>query len=413
MGRVSLVCALLSMTSIAYAQPAPAPPQRTIFKIIANVRAADFERPGEVTIALWDSVSLFAVSSPRRDEIEALSAVLDAADRSNRAAVITFDAASGRVDPSAGRLVFAICTASLDEISFNSRHHCREGARSSRSTRWQHSLAMAVAEAEAGNFEIGRTLLDTVLAAKDLPSPARTIALQARVSALMSIGESASFASPAADQAHFAALKDSRALVALDPDNKEPAIQAALLLGYLGDDGGAAIAFREIIKRWPENTANLGVSLAVVIRQKGDFEQSLSQLNDVAANHGDELGMRYYYHRGWTLLMLDRFDEAIEAFNNGMETQADYPWAFIRRGCAEASVGRLAKASDDFDQGMMLLNRFAPNAPSSSFTDNLAQLMAIKRKLASASGRATPMLNLCNGFSGLGDQSRAKSKLLD
>ena len=376
------------------------------------IKQAELDDPKQARIEPWGSVAALTVSKPTQDERAKLSAVIDAAYASNRSPVITFDAASGAIEPDGKRVAYSICTAALDEIVFRSRRKCVDGSRSPNPVSWRRALPNAIAEAEAGDVAKGRAMLDAVLDNTHLPTAARALALDARISALEMIGESSEFASAQADQAHFAALQDSRLLGLLRPTEKHPASTTARLLSYVGDYDGASAALHDVIKRFPEEREQASVSLAVVARQKGDLASSLRLLNEVAANDRGNLGMRYFYHRGWTLLKLDLFDEAIASFDEGMDTQADFSGSFILRGCARSSVGQLDLARDDFDHALMLMERFTSQPPTAAEEKDRTQLAAMRR-LVSDGDRRAKRPGLCNDFAGLGDQHRAKSKLLD
>lgn len=75
-------------------------------------------------------------------------------------------------------------------------------------------------------------------------------------------------------------------------------------------------------------------------------------------------GMRFHFHRGFTLLMLGRNAEAIAELDRGLETQGDYSSAYRLRSCARARLGQIEGALGDQERALELLAGAARDNPS-------------------------------------------------
>jgi tetratricopeptide (TPR) repeat protein len=87
-------------------------------------------------------------------------------------------------------------------------------------------------------------------------------------------------------------------------------------------------------------------------KEKGQFDESLIHIEEygkcVFEGH-EKYPMVYYYHKGWALYELEKYQEAIESFNAGMLVQKDYPFAHFRRGLAYEALGKKEAAESDYE----------------------------------------------------------------
>jgi tetratricopeptide (TPR) repeat protein len=123
--------------------------------------------------------------------------------------------------------------------------------------------------------------------------------------------------------------------------------------------------------------------------------------------------MKFHYHRGWTLSQLGRFDEALADFSEGLKTQPDYAWAYVRRGCANASVGQLAEALADMDMAVLKYAQYMTGEGPGVRHDK-AEFIANSQRLkaAMAGGEHKPIHGLCDNFWGDNGKPRSLSVLL-
>lgn len=117
------------------------------------------------------------------------------------------------------------------------------------------------------------------------------------------------------------------------------------------------------------------ISLAALYRNAGQPERALMLLQKMFEEKigltglGTSPGMPSYYHLGWTLSELQRWPEATEAFTEGLSYQADYGWAYLRRGLAYDMQGNHERAQQDVDRAIKELRIAA--ATSAQYTINI------------------------------------------
>lgn len=140
-------------------------------------------------------------------------------------------------------------------------------------------------------------------------------------------------------------------------DRKEPA-------------GNRAIAYSSRGAAWNAKgdhaRAISDVTRAMQLRGKASFEDYLSRANsyrlsgnpsaaldDIKAAgsaYPDKRGTPYYYHLGWNLYLLGRYDDAIEALTSAIAQQPNYYWAYFWRGLSYDKKGERAKALEDLQK---------------------------------------------------------------
>jgi tetratricopeptide (TPR) repeat protein len=156
---------------------------------------------------------------------------------------------------------------------------------------------------------------------------------------------------------------------------------------------------RQVMSKWPDEDYRVNIRLASIERLRGNYDESLRLLNLVSAKYPMAPGMRFYFHRGWTLTKLQRYDEAIADFTEGLKDQPDYGWANARRACALGQLGQLKPALADIQTAIGSIEQ-DPAANQRNLKHDLARLHAIDGLLNAAidAGSTAPMPAVCEGF---------------
>lgn len=396
-------------------QAAEKPIAHSLFTAHGPLFGNSLDQRDRIWFSSFDEQARYAVDRPSAADVESLADVLRISADPRLSLTIIFDAASGRVDDESGTLVYPICSVALDERKFTSRHACANRAIDEAKASGVELLAIGHALAQEYAPTDATRLLTMALDKGKLSPAARRITLSSRGDAHEVRAYHGEWESVDADRSLIAALADYRALAALEPSDPAPSRSVGRVLGELGDYGAAMNAYRDVIKRWPGEDETVSVSMAAVARNSGDLKQSIEILNGIAERHGTDQGMRYYYHRGWTLTALGRFDEAVAAFSEGMKTQPDYAWAFMKRGCAYASTGQHARALDDVDQAIAITSRIdseLDTAASRADERRRTEIRALLKDAVNAKNTVA-LSSACGGFAGPGENPRSRSQLLD
>ncbi len=133
----------------------------------------------------------------------------------------------------------------------------------------------------------------------------------------------------------------------------------ASVLVRLGAYEDALALLRPILKTSGEMHFRAGIMTAEVLRSLGRHAEALRVLDEVGERDEDILGMMYFYHRGWTLLLLDRNAEAAAAFSDGLKSQRSWPWVYMGRACASHSLGDDVAALSDLRTAVQFADRSA------------------------------------------------------
>lgn len=185
------------------------------------------------------------------------------------------------------------------------------------------------------------------------------------------------------------------------------------VLVHLGAYDDALGLLRQVLEHPDESHFRAGIMAAEVSRRRGAYAESLRILDEVGARDEDELGMMYFYHRGWTLLLLERNPEAAAAFSEGLKSQRSWPWVYIGRACARHRMGDEDAALADLRAAVQLADRRTERDE-----DALAALRAELRNNIAALERHGPAgsarVSACENFQADFDHTlRERSKLLD
>jgi tetratricopeptide (TPR) repeat protein len=190
-------------------------------------------------------------------------------------------------------------------------------------------------------------------------------------------------------------------------------ISRAGVLVQLGAYDDALGLLGQVLKHPGESHFQAGVMAAQVSRQRGAYAESLRFLDEVAARDEADLAMMYFYHRGWTLLLLERNPEAAAAFSDGLKSQRSWPWVYIGRACARHRMGDDDAALADLRTAVQLADRRTAQddqtvkALRAELRNNIAGL---ERNGPPGSAR----VSVCDNFQADFNQTlRERSKLLD
>lgn len=339
--------------------------------------------------------------------------VLAEASRRGMAVRARYDAWAGRADPAGGFVEYPLCSLSVASGASvgDERANCPALAASppeSTEGALARGLALDVARPEQARQLLGRALDDPRLAA-----PLRAVALEARAGAAEIVAASLPFAGETFDRAVADALADDRAWVAVAPDNAEAQYAVARQLGDLGGYAEAEAVYRAIGRHWPDEAFNVAVRTGALYRRQGRYADALRMLDDFAAREGPQSGMKFHYHRGWTLILLNRPQEAVNELDQGLASQPDYPYFYFMRACAYGRLGRIGDALADQERGLELL-RGAAEDGGPLFAEQVAIANAgadTLRRLAAAP-RPAPTAIACERLWDREIRSRPRSTLL-
>src|SRR3712207_5858051 len=150
----------------------------------------------------------------------------------------------------------------------------------------------------------------------------RALALKLRGEAAEDQAHEHESASPSFDRLMAEALADFRSWVAVAPEDTDAKIAVSRALNYLGAYDEAIALLEALARVAPERAFDIAIRTGAIYRQQGQYERALRQLDDYAAGAyaagaGENLGMRFHYHRAWTLMLLHRDREAADEVDVG------------------------------------------------------------------------------------------------
>jgi tetratricopeptide (TPR) repeat protein len=331
------------------------------------------------------------------DAARPLIQVVVETSRRRTALRVRYDAWAGRADAAGGFVEYPLCALSVATGASvgDERINCPAPAEPPGDTTdgaLARGLALAGSQPAQARLLLGRALSDQRLTGR-----LRAAALEARGGAAEAIAASLPFAGEAFDQAIISGLADDRAWVAIAPDDVEAHYSVARLLADLGGYAEAETIFRAIGRRWPEEAFNVAVRTGALYRRQSRYAEALRALDDFAAREGPQDGMKYHYHRAWTLTLLNRPRDAVDELGRGLTSQPDYAYAYFMRACAYGRIGRIGEALADQERGLELIagdaDLFGPY-----FRDQIAIARSTAdalRRLA-ATDRSTPTAVACD-----------------
>jgi tetratricopeptide (TPR) repeat protein len=389
---------------------------------MASRDARIFEIPGYV--GDWDTESdtWFAMqgynlrfSIPQNADRGGFWQLLEAAAERGVALRLRFDAAAGRLVDN-GLLLYPLCAVGAANGAWHGDATQNCPPETAVASRAEQLLALGVAQSFEHPETARQTLAEALRAAPALPANGQALALITRAEAAEAISADLELADPAYDRLWADALSDYRRVVALMPDRATARSATASALIALGGYEEALEVYREIGRRWPEQAFQTAVNIGTLYRQQGDYPRALATLDDYARTGDAESmdGMRFRYHRAWTLILLRRDEEALREIETGLRTQPDYAAAYQLRSCARARLGRPAEALEDQRRAMELTAAYF-STPSAATRADLARSRAVIALLeqAVAARRSSPTAAPCESFWDRWSRPRGRSPLLD
>jgi tetratricopeptide (TPR) repeat protein len=261
----------------------------------------------------------------------------------------------------------------------------------------QASLLRGLAFDEALHYEDAVKALDVALAG-GLGDGKRALAYRTRGDALESLAYPPGRRLNDRDDALLArALGDFRRAAQLDPSDFRAVGWQGAINASLGAYQEALAVYEDVARRWPDQYFQVAISRGATFRQMGDYGAALRELDTLVKEHGPQDGMKFHYHRGWTLNKLARYAEAEKEFTAGMANQPDYLWAFAKRACAYAQQGDIAHAVNDQRRAVELWDDVKRDATAISDADTRARLDSVLQNLEAALRTAprTPSAAAC------------------
>jgi tetratricopeptide (TPR) repeat protein len=348
---------------------------------------------------------------PKGAERGAFWRILRAANQGGLSLRYRFDASAGRLNAERGRVEYPLCSI----IAANGARFGDETRncplRPAAGTRGERLLAAGLAAVSPDPERARRSLSEALAARPALPRRGEGLARAARARTAEILAEALD-PGEALDVLMAEALVDYRRLAVLAPDSLAPQLSLANVLRDLGGYAEAAAIYEDIGRRWPDESFELAMSTSVLARQQGEYERALGLL-DAYARVGEpvSLGMRFYYHRGWTLGLLGRSEEAIADLDRGLAAQPDYSSAFMLRACMNARLGRFDEALSDQERALELHAGSPPNATTTGMIEE-SRAAAAGLRAAIAAARTEPSPIGCGGWDRWG-RPRARSPLLN
>jgi tetratricopeptide (TPR) repeat protein len=331
------------------------------------------------------------------DAARPLIQVVVEASRRGTALRVRYDAWAGRSDAAGGYVEYPLCALSVATGASvgDERANCPAPAEPPDDT-MDRALALGLALADSQPAQ-ARQLLGRAVNDPHLAGRLRAVALEARGSAAEALAASLPFAGEAFDQSIVDGLADYRAWLAIAPDDVEAHYSVARMLADLGGYADAEAVYRAIGRHWPDEAFNVAVRTGALYRRQGRYVDALRALDDFAAREGPQDGMKFHYHRGWTLTLLNRPQEAIEELSRGFASQPDYAYAFFMRACAYGRIGRIGEALADQERGLELIGGRAGEAgPYFRGQMEIATSTADALRRLAATHRSTPTAIACD-----------------
>lgn len=351
---------------------------------------------------------------PGGGEREAYWAVIDAAGERNVALSVRFDAAAGRLGAGDAYMVYPLCSIAADNgASLGDEARNCPAAAAGAEGEAERLLALGAARVEL-DPAAARPILARALATPGLRPRAQVLVLQLQGAAAQALAFDLDPADPAYDRMWAEALAAYRQAMLGLPDHPGPRIAATEALVELGGYEDALALYREVERRWPERAFDVAVGVGAVYRNQGDYRRALGRLDDYARSHGpDAAGMRFHYHRAWTLALLGRDAEAERQVGEGLAAQPDFPSAYLLRSCVRARLGRPDEALADQRRAVALLGDTItrPTAAGAIELERGRRMIALLEQ-AVAARRRGPLAEPCAGHWERWVRPRQRSALL-
>ena len=194
----------------------------------------------------------------------------------------------------------------------------------------REASTQATSENSKGEFTDARKMVELLsgcIAGPEIPAKAKAVAYQLRSRAYGQLGE------------HPQAIADQETAYRLNP---------------------SANTGWDIITR-AETYRNAGQAAHALTLLQDMFDQRIGLFGK-----GTTPGMPSYYHLGRTLVELQQWPEAAEAFTEGLTYQPDYPWAYLYRAVAYDALDYQQWATADVCKAMKLIDATSASAKEQS-----------------------------------------------
>lgn len=410
--------ALLIMVGLLAAQPpaasATSGAEAAVERIVttSGYYAGVDEAEDGVRIRLDDTPLRFRLPQLSEAELAPFVQLVATASRRGFALRVRFDGTAGRMDARTGTVSYPLCSLSVGNVQplGDEALNCPVVAAPSQRTSFS-SVARGLAARSTPDAAI--RLLGHALADPGLAAPVRATALRARGEAAEALAGHREWGGEAFDRLMIAALADYRARVAIDPDNPDALYAVGKALSDLGAYDDALTIYDMIGRRWPDEGLRVATRTGAIYRQKGDYQRVLAQLDHYAERAGRPDGMRFAYHRAWTLLLLGRSRDALAEIDRGLQSQPDYSSAWVLRSCADAQLGAIDEARRDQERGLELYEALARDGEPGLEADiargrHLVEVLGTTRGAAAAE----TLNEACRAPWQNYDRSRPRSQLL-
>lgn len=410
--RSATLFILLALTTLAFA----AQSERDVF--VTQGIVADGDDTGDtIWFELMRVDQRFVLQrSDGFGNADAVLAALKASNGTGRSITVYYYAGSGSFTSQTAKPIFVVAKLVYDgrTIEGNSADAVKRMVDNAKGQP-QPVLARAVALYGMGKGREALPSLDEVIAGGRLPANLQALALKTRGGINATDATNEYPPGDARDRLLIAALADFRAWKSAAPDDVEAAFAEGRALLELGAYDEALETFRAALVKWPDEYFWAHIRMGAVYRARGDYAKALEMLDELVAKHGPQDGMAFHYHRGWTLTLLGRNDEAIAEFTAGLRSQPDYYSALLRRACAYGRKGRLREALAD-QQAAIAEARSSPQELITGVgsVTYLRRMDEIANQLRDAIRRDehAAVSIACDGYWDFGDDTRSRSALL-
>ncbi|HEX8644677.1 MAG TPA: tetratricopeptide repeat protein [Allosphingosinicella sp.] len=402
--------ALLSLAA-ALAAAAPGADSPAAFTDYGTISDAGMDGQGRLWLTLWEPHVRFLFEQETEEKTRQLEALLRRAGPTGRALTLQYDAPRGRYDSASRTLAYRVCAVQFDDVRFDTSQPCEAGAPTEAESA-DGALALARAYLVLGDTPRARRLLAGLRPPAD--AGFRALFLRTRAQVAQAAAELEESLSPASDRALADALADYRALAAIEPTDVEVRFDIGNVLLDLGGYAEALAVHDEILAAWPGEEYRVTIRRGAVYRAQGDYGRALQVLDQLIARRGPQTGMRFHYHRGWTLSLLGRFDDAVRAYDEGLASQPDYSSTYHRRACARAALGRIEEALSDVAEATRLYAGLPGGRTSRLIQPELREAAALQAALteARAAGRTTVANGCASPYWRRHEAPRPRSALL-
>lgn len=399
-----ILAALLASGAAEPARPAPDLPM----KVSVNVFGA-VARDDRIMLTTFEPEILFSVpASKLREGSDAERALLTATEAS-RSIALEIDWANASFDEAEGAMIIPVCAVKFEEIASTIDANCGRKRRAGDSG--EGLLAHAIALWLLGDFEKAAPVFDAAVQTADSKTRLSTTARKFRADNEFTRGFVQSGWSEAQDRHFLAALADMQLVIAKQDTDQNRTLMTNILARLGAYEEAMAIVSKQMADGADPEHFQATINAASIARLQGKPEQALDLLDALRSKLTREPGMKFFYHRGRTLMMLGRYDEAVADFTSGIANQPDYSSAYFLRGCAHSALGEPSAALADYIAGEGWLGQLGKNEESVRLRANISAMIESARG-AGAINDNSPNTEICRTYLNKLDDKRPRSALL-